>query len=246
MEILDAECQLDYKKLTFDFYAEQYVNFNELVTDLFKIWKLRIWLSAVNPASFSQKANVIRRSGAGSSGGPGGPVGPGGPGNRHMDFSAPNMQPARPFYPGDAGVVGGFDPAYVGGMGRGGVFAQPYMPPYGAMARGMGQQPQSFAPNSPAAYGFPGVAHSQYNVGAWTGPQLATGPGRREPMNIAFGALSPTEQLGETTPTQASVYRRGPGMDGPAGSPLSALHAPNPIEALNARLSRLDVHSPRH
>ena len=42
----------DYKKLTFYFYAEQYVNFNDLVSDLFKVWKLRIWLSAVNPNSY--------------------------------------------------------------------------------------------------------------------------------------------------------------------------------------------------
>jgi PSP1 C-terminal conserved region len=45
----------DYKKLTFYFYAEQYINFNDLVTELFKIWKLRIWLSAVNPASYPEQ-----------------------------------------------------------------------------------------------------------------------------------------------------------------------------------------------
>lgn len=37
--------------MTYFYYAESYVNFNELVTDLFKQYKVRIWMSAVNPAS---------------------------------------------------------------------------------------------------------------------------------------------------------------------------------------------------
>jgi len=41
----------DYHKLTYYYYADSYVNFNELVTDLFKQYKVRIWMSAVNPAS---------------------------------------------------------------------------------------------------------------------------------------------------------------------------------------------------
>ncbi|KAF4554287.1 PSP1-like protein [Elsinoe fawcettii] len=53
MEILDAEFQTDWKKLTFFYYANSYVNFNVLVTDLFKIYKTRIWMSAVNPASLN-------------------------------------------------------------------------------------------------------------------------------------------------------------------------------------------------
>ncbi|KAF2758505.1 hypothetical protein EJ05DRAFT_485625 [Pseudovirgaria hyperparasitica] len=53
MEILDAEFQLDRHKLTYFYYAEKYINFNELVNDLFKIFKTRIWMSAVNPASFA-------------------------------------------------------------------------------------------------------------------------------------------------------------------------------------------------
>ncbi|EWC47610.1 hypothetical protein DRE_03230 [Drechslerella stenobrocha 248] len=53
MEILDAEFQMDWKKLTFYYYADTYINFNSLVTDLFKIYKTRIWMSAMNPASFA-------------------------------------------------------------------------------------------------------------------------------------------------------------------------------------------------
>ncbi|KAK1761391.1 protein PSP1 [Echria macrotheca] len=53
MEILDAEFQMDWKKLTFYYFADSYINFNSLVTDLFKIYKTRIWMSAINPASFA-------------------------------------------------------------------------------------------------------------------------------------------------------------------------------------------------
>ncbi|KAI1431739.1 hypothetical protein GGR50DRAFT_697715 [Xylaria sp. CBS 124048] len=53
MEILDAEFQMDWKKLTFYYFADSYINFNALVTDLFKIYKTRIWMSAINPASFA-------------------------------------------------------------------------------------------------------------------------------------------------------------------------------------------------
>ncbi|KAI9718218.1 MAG: hypothetical protein M1812_004208 [Candelaria pacifica] len=52
MEILDAEFQMDWKKLTFYYFADSYINFNSLVTDLFKVYKTRIWMSAINPASF--------------------------------------------------------------------------------------------------------------------------------------------------------------------------------------------------
>ena len=45
-------CHRDWKKLTFYYFADSYINFNSLVTDLFKIYKTRIWMSAINPASF--------------------------------------------------------------------------------------------------------------------------------------------------------------------------------------------------
>ncbi|KAK6389077.1 hypothetical protein LTR65_007002 [Meristemomyces frigidus] len=56
MEILDAEWQWDFQKLIFYYYADHYINFKDLITDLYRIYKTRIWLSAVNPASFSQHA----------------------------------------------------------------------------------------------------------------------------------------------------------------------------------------------
>ncbi|KAI4177333.1 MAG: hypothetical protein LQ343_000313 [Gyalolechia ehrenbergii] len=60
MEILDAEFQMDWKKLTFYYFADAYINFNPLVTDLFKIYKTRIWMSAINPASFASTAAALQ------------------------------------------------------------------------------------------------------------------------------------------------------------------------------------------
>lgn len=48
----------DWKKLTFYYFADSYINFNSLVTDLFKIYKTRIWMSAINPASFATPPGV--------------------------------------------------------------------------------------------------------------------------------------------------------------------------------------------
>lgn len=50
----------DYHKLTYFYYADSYVNFNELVTDLFKQYKVRIWMSAVNPASVVNPAGLMQ------------------------------------------------------------------------------------------------------------------------------------------------------------------------------------------
>jgi len=50
----------DYHKLTYFYYAESYVNFNDLVTDLFKQYKVRIWMSAVNPASVVNPAGMTQ------------------------------------------------------------------------------------------------------------------------------------------------------------------------------------------
>ncbi|KAL5377676.1 hypothetical protein DPSP01_009601 [Paraphaeosphaeria sporulosa] len=58
MEILDAEFQWDHHKISFFYYAESYVDFKILVTDLFKHYKIRIWMSAVNPASVVNPAGM--------------------------------------------------------------------------------------------------------------------------------------------------------------------------------------------
>ncbi|KAI7848958.1 PSP1 C-terminal conserved region-domain-containing protein [Circinella umbellata] len=51
MEVVDAEYQWDRRKLTFYFVAERRIDFRELVRELFKIYKTRIWMCAVNPTN---------------------------------------------------------------------------------------------------------------------------------------------------------------------------------------------------
>ncbi|KAJ3342498.1 hypothetical protein HDU93_002257 [Gonapodya sp. JEL0774] len=46
MEVVDAEFQWDRKKLTFYFVADRRIDFRELVRELFKVYKTRIWLCA--------------------------------------------------------------------------------------------------------------------------------------------------------------------------------------------------------
>jgi cell fate regulator YaaT (PSP1 superfamily) len=47
MEVVDAEYQWDRNKLTFYFIADRRIDFRELVRDLFRIYKTRIWMCAV-------------------------------------------------------------------------------------------------------------------------------------------------------------------------------------------------------
>ncbi|GAA5991730.1 hypothetical protein JCM10908_001114 [Rhodotorula pacifica] len=48
MEILDAEWQWDRRKLTFYYTADTRVDFRELVRELFRIWKTRVWLCCLD------------------------------------------------------------------------------------------------------------------------------------------------------------------------------------------------------
>ncbi|CAO3591645.1 unnamed protein product [Absidia cylindrospora] len=47
MEVVDAEYQWDRRKLTFYFSADKRIDFRELVREMFKIYKTRIWMCAV-------------------------------------------------------------------------------------------------------------------------------------------------------------------------------------------------------
>ncbi|KAI9498521.1 PSP1 C-terminal conserved region-domain-containing protein, partial [Zychaea mexicana] len=46
MQVVSAEYQWDRRKLTFHFVAEERVDFRELVRELFKLYKTRIWMCA--------------------------------------------------------------------------------------------------------------------------------------------------------------------------------------------------------
>jgi PSP1 C-terminal conserved region len=106
----------DWKKLTFYYFADSYINFNSLVTDLFKIYKTRIWMSAINPASFASPTLGLQ---APSGIGPGA-VGVGrGAGNaeRRENRQAQEQQPPAAAYPGNGqaggrGFQGSFNQAF--------------------------------------------------------------------------------------------------------------------------------------
>lgn len=51
MEVVDAEYQWDRNKLTFYFFSDRRIDFRELVRDLFRIYKTRIWMCAVDKHS---------------------------------------------------------------------------------------------------------------------------------------------------------------------------------------------------
>jgi hypothetical protein len=49
MTIVDAEYQFDRKKLTFYYDAEERVDFRDLLTNLFRLYRARIWMSKIRP-----------------------------------------------------------------------------------------------------------------------------------------------------------------------------------------------------
>ncbi|KAF7313142.1 PSP1 C-terminal domain-containing protein [Mycena kentingensis (nom. inval.)] len=51
MEVVDAEYQWDRRKLTFYFVAEKRIDFRELVRELFRLYKTRIWMASLAGAS---------------------------------------------------------------------------------------------------------------------------------------------------------------------------------------------------
>ncbi|KAL8694402.1 MAG: hypothetical protein Q9218_000968 [Villophora microphyllina] len=108
MEILDAEFQVDWKKLTFYYFADAYINFNPLVTDLFKIYKTRIWMSAINPASFGTPATILQPP---SGPGPGAFLPETSPGSDGRQYRAtPNLSAANGPQTGYRGTGRAWDP----------------------------------------------------------------------------------------------------------------------------------------
>jgi hypothetical protein len=47
MEVIDAEYQWDRRKLTFYFVADKRIDFRELVRELFRLYKTRIWMASL-------------------------------------------------------------------------------------------------------------------------------------------------------------------------------------------------------
>ncbi|KAJ0345885.1 hypothetical protein COL26b_001152 [Colletotrichum chrysophilum] len=151
MEILDAEFQMDWKKLTFYYFADSYINFNSLVTDLFKIYKTRIWMSAINPASFASPTLGIQ---APSGVGPGA-VGVGRGSNNSERRSNQQQQQQQEQQPV------GFNGA--GPAGRG--FQNSFTPPFGGDRPGPG-----------AGYGQPNYPYSHMGGGLSSAPRPGNMP----------------------------------------------------------------------
>ncbi|KAH0379470.1 PSP1-domain-containing protein, partial [Aureobasidium melanogenum] len=189
MEILDAEFQLDWKKLTFYFYSTEYINFNLLVGDLFKIYKTRIWLSAINPAAFRSRPNQPPSS-----------IGPGaiqpGASPRTMNPTASSFfvprAAGRPNYAddvtgaapqayqdspmsqaqmqGQTGSRGGFGrPAFYGSTGFSGTSDQPWYMPVGSYGQQPFEAPYGSTPSPSHELAFrpaPAVGHSLLRNGS--------------------------------------------------------------------------------
>ncbi|CAK7209180.1 hypothetical protein SBRCBS47491_000351 [Sporothrix bragantina] len=212
MEILDAEFQMDWKKLTFYYFADAYVNFNSLVTDLFKIYKTRIWMSAINPASFaSQPLGLQAPSGIGpgavgvSRAGPtserrqpqqGGQVSP--PPPQAQQQQQQSQQQHRPAYspvPSNRGYTGGISPQPPA-MGPGGAGAYPPSFPYSpyaafgnvprasAMAYGQGMGP---SPGDSYAMGYTAPADYQMMRGRFPTGQPDAGQNGQSMAPLASG-----------------------------------------------------------
>lgn len=156
MEILDAEFQMDWKKLTFYYFADAYINFNSLVTDLFKVYKTRIWMSAINPASFASPSLGLQA--------PSG-IGPGAVGVSRSTQSERRPQPAEQQPPYGLPQAGRGYPQSVYQQPFGSNLDRPSMPPtvfqpsgytygyspFAAPPRNMGVSPSGYVPMDPFA-----------------------------------------------------------------------------------------------
>ncbi|TVY85250.1 Uncharacterized protein LSUE1_G000132 [Lachnellula suecica] len=139
----EAKQSEDWKKLTFYYFADAYINFNSLVTDLFKVYKTRIWMSTINPASFASPSIGLQA--------PSG-IGPGAVGvGRTTQGERRAPQPERPSYAAPQQA----------GRGYQGVFAQPYSSPLDRST----MPPNAFQPSG-YTYGYsPFGAAAPRNVG---------------------------------------------------------------------------------
>ena len=166
----------DWKKLTFYYFADSYINFNSLVTDLFKIYKTRIWMSAINPASFVTAASALQL--------PSG-LGPGALGTDRDHPHDRRRQKENIGFSnlGSSQVINGnfeqgWDPTRDAGVVHGTGFPQIYAPPFqphpingrqlsqNLPEYGQGIQ-QSFAPHPPFSLVPPNTVdrhHSDYNT----------------------------------------------------------------------------------
>jgi hypothetical protein len=129
----------DWKKLTFFYFADAYINFNSLVTDLFKVYKTRIWMSAINPASFASPSLGLQA--------PSG-IGPGAVGAARSSQVERRTQPEQPSFG-----------APQAGRGYPNAYSQSFSP-----ALDRGAVPAAFPPSG-YAYGYSQFGGAPRNIG---------------------------------------------------------------------------------
>jgi hypothetical protein len=134
----------DWKKLTFYYFADAYINFNSLVTDLFKVYKTRIWMSAINPASFASPSLGLQA--------PSG-IGPGAVGVSRSAQGERRPQPEQSSF----GVA-------QSGRGFAGSFAQPFASPLDRTT-----MPPTGFPSSGYTYGYSPFNTTPRNIGVSPG-----------------------------------------------------------------------------
>lgn len=208
MEILDAEYQLDMRKLTFFFFSTEYINFNVLVTDLFKKFKTRIWMYAINPASFQSPLSTMTIT----------PIQQNPAPNNVM----PTRNAAHIFTSGNR--YGNYLTAYQGDPQNGfnSAFAPPFTGPYANYQQYVPpinyQPPVTYASGSgyPSAYG---QASAQYNQQSATYAQQSAAVDPFNSFSNGNGySTQPAQQANNWTPNNYQ-YNAGGHPSGQNGRP---------------------------
>ncbi|KAL7933491.1 hypothetical protein V8C35DRAFT_56582 [Trichoderma chlorosporum] len=201
MEILDAEFQMDWKKLTFYYFADSYINFNSLVTDLFKIYKTRIWMSAINPASFASPTLGIQ---APSGVGPGAVgVGRGANANERRPNPVSQQEQQSQAFAGAAQ-----------GRGLRSGYTQPQLGADRQAPSATGFPPSNYAYGSAGAFG-----NARMNGGAYT---LGINQGVDPFANAGFPQSGDLQAIRQRFPTSQTMPSPGPHSQG-----VTAISPPN-------------------
>ncbi|KAL3417780.1 PSP1 domain-containing protein [Phlyctema vagabunda] len=204
MEILDAEFQMDWKKLTFYYFADAYINFNSLVTDLFKVYKTRIWMSAINPASFASPSLGLQA--------PSG-IGPGAVGisrsTQNERRAAPSQQHQQQAEPSAS-----YGATPQAGRGFQSPFAQPYASALDrASAATTAFQPSGYSYPYPSFNAAPrNVASPNGFVGSGMLPSLDPYSTFSQPSEYSIPARFPSPHSGVGAHDGADYSRQGSGL----------------------------------
>lgn len=195
----------DWQKLIFYYYADHYVNFKELVNDLYKLYKVRLWMSAVNPASFSP--NAINQPPTG--------IGPGAVTN--------NLDQYRPDFDNSYSMTYGSDPDPYGAIPPYQVGYNTFVPNYPSipgMANSFSPVPGDGIPARPAHGEWPGAgAYSSAGAPASNGAMMGESEhhGRNSHAgNMTSGKYDRARRIAEVHNSQlTSDYSNAPSRPRP-------------------------------